>query len=366
MTTRIHRGRLVALALVAASLGLAACGSNQAAEKDKTADGAQKKAAAMQRVAVNVETKQVQPETFDDVIEVVGTVKPEEDIMVASEESGKVARWLVAKGSYVKAGQPLVKLDDDMLRSQLAQAQAQLNIAKVNADKNQQVYTDAGAVAEVAVTTAKYNVDAAQAQVDLLKTRIAKTTITAPVSGRIDDRLIDIGEMVPPGGPVARLIQAGTVKVSAGVPERYVEGLRVGLPVEMTFDALGGRKVSGKITYVGSMISQNDRTLPIEIAMPNRDNAFAPEMVANLRIIRDVLHDVLVVPRTAAVRVEDGFQIYVAERQGSDGYVATARPVTLGASDHGGVVVESGLKPGDRIITVGQQKINPGEAVTFE
>jgi multidrug efflux pump subunit AcrA (membrane-fusion protein) len=89
-------------------------------------------------------------------------------------------------------------------------------------------------------------------------------------------------------------------------------------------------------------------------------------MVVNMRIIKDELRNMIVVPRTAVVRVEDGYQVYVAEPDGRDAWVAAARTVTLGPADRGMVVITNGLKPGDRIITVGQQKINPGEAVKFQ
>lgn len=354
--------------MLGAAVVLVSCDSSQAE------DASQKKAvqdktvstdtSTQRRVVVNVETMIAQPETFNDVINVVGTVKPAEDIMVASEEGGKVARWFVQKGAYVSKGQTLLKLNDDLLRSQLAAAEAQYNIAKLTFDRSSQVFTEGGAVSEVSVTTAQYNVDAARANVELLKTRIAKTRITAPMSGRIDSRLTDVGEMVAPGAPVARLLQTGTVKVTAGVPERFVSGMKTGLPAEMTFDALGGRSLQGRVTYVGAAISDRDRTIPIEVEIPNSGNSYTPEMVATMRIVKDEFRGVIVVPRTAVVRVEDGYHIYVVLPRGKENIVE-ARPVQLGPADKGKIVVTAGLKPGERIITVGQAKVNPGEMVTY-
>jgi multidrug efflux system membrane fusion protein len=354
--------KFTVITAAAVSLTLAACGGAQN-EQASVEVSVKSDSAAAERVAVSVETMQLQPELFKDVINVVGTVKPAEDVMVATEEGGKVARWYVGKGAFVRAGQPLVKLNDDLLRSQLDAAEAQYRIAKLNAEKSAQVFADAGAVSEVSVKTSEYTVDAQRANVELLKTRIAKTVINAPMSGRIEAKLVDVGEMAGPGSPVARLIQTGTVKVTAGVPERFVDGIRVGLPVEMTFDALSGRTVSGRITYVGVAISERDRTIPIEIELPNNGD-YSAEMVVNVSIRKDELRNVIVVPRTAVVRVEDGYQVFVASPKGEQ-FFAEARPVTLGPADQGKVVVTTGLKPGERIITVGQAKVNPGEPVTF-
>jgi RND family efflux transporter MFP subunit len=187
------------------------------------------------------------------------------------------------------------------------------------------------------------------------------------VAGRIDERLVDVGEMVGPGSPIARLIQVGVVKISAGIPERYVDGVKVGMPVTMTFDALGNEQVSGRITYVGGTISKSDRTLPIEIELPNRGGRFKPEMVAELGVRKDRLRNVIVIPRTALVRTESGWQVYLAvPASDGDGYVVEPRDVTLGPTDKGSVVVESGVMKGEYVITVGQNKVNPGEQVHFD
>ena len=315
--------------------------------------------------AINVKVMTVQPETFDDVVNIIGIVKPGEDIMVASEEAGKVERWFVPKGAWVKKGTRLLKMNDDLLQAQLESALAQEKIARLNAERNQQVYTDAGAVSEVTATTAQYSLEAASAQVKLLQTRINKMTVRAPTSGRIEDRLIDIGEMVGPGAPIARLLQGGAAKVSAGVPERYVRGIRNGLAVEMVFDALDGRRVGGTISYVGSTIDPGSRTLPIEIRL-NGGAEFKPEMVAEVEIVRNRLRNSVVVPRTALVRVEGGYQVYVAAA-GPDGtHVAEARDVMIGSSDRGVVVITDGLKTGETISVVGQNKVNPGERIEFD
>lgn len=358
----------VPLVLLTAAL-VGGCGDQGESENpegaDSTATSSSSSGGSKQDFAVNVKTMMLQPETFDDIISVVGTVKPSEDILVASEEGGKVERWMIRKGTFVRPGQDMLKLNDDILQAQLKGAQAQKKIAAINAEKSAKVYADAGAVSEVSVTTAQYNLDAAAANVDLLETRIKKMVVKAPAAGIIEDRLVDIGEMVAPGSPIARLIQVGTVKVSAGVPERYVDGLRVGLPVTLTFDALDKRQVQGKITYVGAVVNQSDRTVTVEIELRN-SGEYKPEMVANLSIVKDELRNVIVVPRTALVRVEDGYQVYlVVPNPNGDGYIAEARQVRLGSSDQGKIVITEGLSAGDRIITVGQSKINPGERVEF-
>ncbi|MCB0710868.1 MAG: efflux RND transporter periplasmic adaptor subunit [Ignavibacteriae bacterium] len=364
--------KLISLSLLISMVVVGCMGSGDASEEPAGSDSAASMettaATSVDAVAtINVKVMTVQPETFDDVINVIGTVKPAEDIHVASEEGGKVEGWMVAKGAFVRKGQSMLRLNDDILQAQLKAAEAQYNIAKVNAEKSAKVYADAGAVSELSVTTAQYNLDAAEANVNLLKTRIAKMVVRAPVAGRIDERLTDVGEMVGPGSPVARLIQTGIVKVTAGVPERYSNGMRVGLPVTMKFDALGERQVEGRITFIGATISQSDRTVPVEVQLTNSRGDYKPEMVAEMSVLRNRLRNAVVIPRTALVRTEDGWQVYLAVNGATgEGYIVEARTVQIGPSDQGKVVITEGLNVGEVVITVGQNKVNPGEHVTLD
>lgn len=356
------------LILLLAGTVLVACSESEAGNGDPDdpeieAEAGESPDEGLVAEPVNVRVTTLEPESFDDIIEVIGTVRAAEDIMVASEEGGKVVRWYVSKGSYVRKGQTLARMDADVLRAQLEAAEAQLKIAKLDAEKKAEVL-ESGAIPEVTATTAAYSLEAAEAQVKLLKTRIGKKTVHAPVSGRIDEKIADLGEMVGPGGPVARILQTGVVEIEAGVPERYVGDLRVGTPVEMVFDGLDGRRMNGRITYIGTGMDRGDRTLPVEIAVSNPGGSLKPGMVAEIEILRDRLRNVVVVPRTALVRVEEGYQVYVARAEGG-GHVAEARDVTLGATDRGVVVITDGLAPGERIIAVGQNKVSPGERIAI-
>jgi multidrug efflux pump subunit AcrA (membrane-fusion protein) len=119
---------------------------------------------------------------------------------------------------------------------------------------------------------------------------------------------------------------------------------------------------SAAIRYVGATVDPQSRTFPIEVVMPNPRGVVKPEMVSNLAVARRELDSAVVVPRDALVRVEDGYAVFVAvDREGAT--VAEARPVRLGPSQRDMVVVESGLRPGDRLIVVGQKTVADGDRV---
>lgn len=167
--------------------------------------------------------------------------------------------------------------------------------------------------------------------------------------------------MVSVGTDVARIVSIDPVKILAGVPERYVADVAVGATVTVHFDVLD-RSVEGTISYVGATVNPQNRTFLVELVMPNPDRVIKPDMVANLELVRQRLADVIVVPQEALMRVEDGYVAFVVEGEGRDA-VAESRPVELGSSQQNGVVIESGLRPGDRLIVVGQKQVAAGDHV---
>jgi RND family efflux transporter MFP subunit len=150
--------------------------------------------------------------------------------------------------------------------------------------------------------------------------------------------------------------------VVGGVPERFGPYVTPGDRAILTFDVLPGRTIEGTISYVGAAVDTRNRTFPIEVLLDNPDGRLKPQMVANVRVATERFEDVIVVPQDVVVRTEDGYQVFVAvEDEG--GLHAEARPVALGPSFENEVVIESGLEPGERLITTGHQMVDAGDRV---
>ncbi len=169
---------------------------------------------------VNVRVEVVAPETLEDVIQVVGTVKAIEDVNMSPEEGGVVKEWKAKKGQTVRKGDLVVVLKDDMLKASWNAAQAQYQMAELNLEKQKNVYEEKG-ISELQYKTLQYTRDAAKANADLMKARWEHTQLRSPIDGVVDNTIPNEGDFAPPGMPLARIVNTSSMKVQAEVPEMY-------------------------------------------------------------------------------------------------------------------------------------------------
>lgn len=344
-----------ALAVVLA-VAVSGCGQAEAGAEDTTR-------AEYVRV-INVEVRDVEPRPFVEEIRLTASVEANQDVQVAAEESGRIEEILAEKGTRVRAGQPIARIDDMILRAQVEHARAQSDLAAQTWERRKRLYEDDQVGSEIAYLEAKAAAEQAYANLKALEGRLSRTVIKAPFGGVLDRRMVEVGTMVGPGQVVGRVVDLDPVKVVAGVPERYAADVQKGAKTQVTLDVLPGQAFEAEITYVGATVDPQNRTFPIEVVVPNPEGLIKPEMVANVSVARRDLDSAVVVPQDALVRVENGYVVFVAaERDGVD--VAAVRPVQLGPSQRNQVVVESGLEPGDRLIVVGQKSVADGDRINI-
>ncbi|CAN5790621.1 efflux RND transporter periplasmic adaptor subunit [soil metagenome] len=346
------RGRGRGVLALALAVGLGACGDNTPAAEAAAAE-------APSRV-ISVEVEAVQPRAFTDFVRIVGNVAANRDVTVSAEEAGVIRQLFVDKGAYLRAGQPIARIDDAVLRTQLERAEAQARLAEETWERQRRLWEEEKIGSEMSYLNAKYGAQTARASVNELRARLARTTVRAPMAGVLDARAVEVGSMVSPGTPVARVVDTETVKIGGGVPERYAAEITRGSEMRVSFDALGATEFTGKVQYLGATLNESNRTIPIEVTVPNRGGTIRPGMVANLQVARRAVGEALLVPQSAVLRRDDGYVVYVVtERDGQP--VAEVRDVIPGASEGGRVVIEQGLNAGDRVIVVGQQQVSTGD-----
>jgi len=360
MRRSIHRSSgLVAVCLVAAAVVAGCAGSSGSAEEGEEAQGG--RAASAARV-VDVEARPVRPGEFVDRLHLTGTVEAERTVELTSQESGRIVEVPAEKGARLETGAPIVEIDARELRAQLEEARAQAELAREQWQRRRELYEEKNAISELDYIEARSGAEQAAARVDRLEARLDDKTIEAPFGGVLDERPVEVGTTVSPGNPVATMVDLTPVKVSAGVPERYSNDVEVGDSVTVTMPSLDDESFRGALTYVGAAVNEDSRTLPVEIELPNAGGRLKPEMVAEVSMVRKRWSDALSVPQDAVLRTSDGFAVYVVEDTG-DGPVARRRSVELGPREDDRVLVESGLAPGDRLVTVGQQQLADGDRV---
>jgi RND family efflux transporter MFP subunit len=175
----------------------------------------------------------------------------------------------------------------------------------------------------------------------------------------LNDRFVDEGEFAPPAVPVAHLVNVGSVKVVAEISERYASSVALGSQARIVVEAVGTDTLVGKVGFIGAAVSPNNRTVPVEIVIPNPHQRLKPEMVARVQIIRSKRDAVILVNETIVQQVDRNKMVVYVERNG----VAEERLVKIGRRQGAMVEVVEGLKPGDRLIMNGYQKLVDGQPV---
>ncbi len=350
---------------------LAGCGEGQAAGN---ADG------ASERRFTRVETLALEPQTFEDRIEITGAVEALDDATLSAQATGTVTT-LKELGTFVPEDGIVAQIDPQEARAAVEQAEAavrsaesQYALAEDRFERQEPLYRDSIISAQEfeSVRSQRAQAEAAlaqaEAQLSQARERERQTTVTSPFAGTVEERFVERGEQIRPGDEVARVVNTRRVKITAGAPERYAGDIERGTPVILS--VRGARGISdreARVTFVGSAIDPQSRTFPIEVTVDNPEGRLKPEMVVDLEVPRQEIENALVIPRTAIVRDEDGTKVFVAESAGRADSTAVARErsVTLGSAYGERVVVEEGLEAGARVIVLGQTNVAPGDTVAI-
>jgi RND family efflux transporter MFP subunit len=342
------------------TLGLTSCTPAESAPEYDAVDSTAELVPTVK--VVNVEANRLMLHSFDDYIRVTGEVKAFNDITVATEESGVIEEYLVDKGAHVEQGQGLARLKSDILKSQLAEAQANADLAKEQYERQKTLWQKDKIGSELAYLQAKTASDGAEARLATLKIRLKNTVVRAPVSGIFEEKYVDVGEMAALGTPVLRVLDIDKLIIKGGVPERYALAISPGDSATITMDLFPDQSFTGEISYVGGSVNPGNRTFPVEIELNNPGRNIKPSMIANVRMVRERLEDVIIVPRHVVQRTQNGYQLYLAKE--NDGrLVAVARAVEIGPARRNEIVIQSGLLPGELLITLGYQQLDEGSPI---
>jgi RND family efflux transporter MFP subunit len=353
------RRELLTALLFAATVGTAACGNAEAG--DPSAGGTGDDETGFVRI-INVETEPVVREEFIERVRLTGVVEASRDVLVSAEESGAVVETLLDKGARVRAGQPILRIDDRLLASQVDQARAAAELARETWQRRKRLWEEDQVGSELAYLEARFNSEQADANLRTLQERLDRTVVRAPFGGVLEDRMVETGALVSPGTQVARVVDVNPVKIAAGVPERYAPDVTVGAPATVTFDVLPEANAETEVRFVGAAVDPRNRTFPVELQLSNSGGLIKPQMVANVTVQRRRVSDALVVPQDAVVRMAEGYQVFVVEGEG-DAARARARTVTLGTSQANRVVVLEGLEEGELLVVMGQKSVADGDRV---
>lgn len=302
-------------------------------------------------------------QNFTHYIELQGKIDAENIAYVTPRGGpGQVKAVYVKKGDFVKKGQLLLKLDDAMVRSQMAQLQSQLSFAKDIYQRQQNLWKEEIGT-EVQVISAKNNVTSLEKQLATLREQASFSNVRAEISGIADEVNIKVGETFT-GAPMQgiKIVNTGSLKITTDIPENYVTKVRKGSAVQIVVPDLNNRIINSSISVISQSINPDTRGFMVEAKVPY-DASLKPNQIAQMKILDYSAANVVVIPVNVVQTDEKGKYVYVMEKTG-DKTVARKRPVNIGESYDGMVEIKQGLKSGEQLITEGYQNLYENQLIT--
>jgi membrane fusion protein (multidrug efflux system) len=332
---------------------LAGCGAQS--ESTETENGIRER-------VVTVGTMTIDSIAFEDRIRINGNVAASEDAMISAETPGQVL-YVAERGTVVRKGDVILRLDDRLLKSGYEAAKTGFDLAETLYQRQAALYADS-VISTIQYLQTKAQRDQASSQLASIKKQLEDAELRAPFSGRIEERMTSVGQFVGPGMPVLRLVNTSNVKITGGVPERYAGKIKQNTPVEVNFRSYNLPPRLATVRFAGNLINPDSRTFPVEIILDNPDNAIKPLMVVELRVLRDAFDGSLVIPRTAVSRDDNGLSVFVVETQG-EVKRAKMRPIEISLSSGDFVIIGSGIEAGEEIIVTGLTNLGDGDLINI-
>lgn len=298
-----------------------------------------------------------------------GTVKAQRSVLVSAEVPARVVELLVEQGARVEAGALLLRLNDRDIRHQIDAARAsispeQVALAREDYLRKERLFNEGAVVRSVyeqaknQYLTLDSTYRSTQATISQLQEQLAKTRVTAPMSGVATQVFVEGGEFVGPGAPLVNLENMGDVSVQLELADRDFMKVRVGQAVEATAGAFPDEVFRGEVVRLGSAANPVTRSFEVEARLANPELRLRPGLIVTVRIVLDRGRG-LVVPAEAILEEEDGRGAVFVAREG----VARRLEVALGQRLDREVQVEDGLSEGDEVIVVGHDRLADGQAV---
>jgi membrane fusion protein (multidrug efflux system) len=307
---------------------------------------------------VTVEAEKVAVDTVLGTIRAVGTLRPNEAVVIAPEIAGRIAKIPFSEGEQVKAGDVLVELDSSILRAELAKARSSLTLAEANRERALTLAKQGtGTLRARDESEAEYQ--RAQSDLALAEARLAKTAITAPFPGVVGVRAVSVGAYVVPGDRIVELADINPIKLDFRVPELALSSLRAGQAIQVTVDAFPGRTFEGKVYVIDPIVDANGRAVRLRARIQNPDGTLSPGLFARVQIVVERRENAILIPESAVFA--DGQTRYVYRV--IDGRAVQTK-IEVGQRRPGQVEIVGGLGTEDIVVTAGHQQIRDGGRVS--
>jgi membrane fusion protein, multidrug efflux system len=337
------------LLILPLALVLAACGTGNSSQGNEQAKS--------EPVVIPVEVASAREGTVVALYSATATLTADREARVVPRLGGQVIELAVEEGDQVRTGDVLARIDDDRFRLQLARAESDLSRLRQDYQRHQEMHQRQLISTEV-FERLKYEFEAQQAQVELVRLELSHTAITAPIDGVVTERMVKVGNTVDTTQPVFVITAMEPLLATLHVPERELARMRVGQPAMMQADAMPGEQFAGHVQRIAPVIDSASGTFRVTVELGGHDGQLRPGMFGRFHIVHDQREHAILVPAQAVLAEDGRHSVFVVN---SD--QAERRRVKVGYRNNGEYEILEGLERGDRVVVTGQAALRSGSTV---
>jgi membrane fusion protein (multidrug efflux system) len=286
------------------------------------------------------------PTHLSELINSTGTLRPDEEVDLAFETSGKIVGINFSEGTRVKKGDLLAKINDRPLQAQLEKLVAQLKMSEAK-EFRQRSLLDKDAISQESYDQVQTDVQSLRADINLIKARISETELRAPFDGIIGLRYLSEGSYATSSTKIAKLIKISPIKIEFSISEKYASEIKIGYPITFSID--GSDKVFNASVYaVDPKIDIETRTIVLRALYPNKNEELKSGRYAGITLQLSQIDSAIAIPTEALIPEMEGEKVFIYKKGKAQSVI-----VNTGLRTESKIQITAGLKFGDTLITSG-------------
>ena len=305
-------------------------------------------------------------EQWPSTINAIGTMAAVRGVTVSADLPGIVDQILFESGDAVREGQTLAILDTRQEQAQMAAAEAQRVLARLNFNRMQELL-DQRVISKAEYDSATAQSRETEARVGEIRAAIERKTIRAPFSGILGIRQVNKGQYLAGGDPLVALQSLNPIYVNFGVPQQAIAQVRVGRGVRIATESPGGVALDGRVTAIDSVVDATTRNIQVQATLANPGGKLRPGMFVQTEMVLGANQPAIALPASAISYAPYGDSVFiVSDLKDDKGHAyrgVRQQIVKLGPARGDQIAVVSGIKSGDEIVTSGLFKLRNGAAV---
>lgn len=293
---------------------------------------------------------------FTESIDVVGTARANEQVLITSKNADIIDEVYFDDGQMVKKSDVLVQLNNQEEKAKVNELTANLSESKAHLKRLTELL-ESRSTSRSTVEQQESSTKAIEAQLVSAKAKLNDLTIRAPFSGVLGFREVSKGAYVDSGDVITSLDDLSQIKVNFHLPERFLTKIRVGQTIHALTDAYKEQEFTGKISAIDSRIDPSTRSIKVRAILANKSLKLRPGMMLKINVIMQV-DKVLQLPESSIIPIESTHYVFVVNNG-----IAHRKAITIGRRHPGIVEVTSGLVAGEQVVVEGALKLREGAAV---